>query len=93
MRFMPNEDHAAVRRDPRGMSLDVCAWHGALLEGESPLHTRQGEVLAKGKGVVARRGLKEARSKTLARRTGTAYEAQLPDERSRFLKVQYLYGR
>jgi len=31
-----------------------------LLEGESPLHTRQGEVPANGKGVVVRRGLKEA---------------------------------
>ena len=75
------------------MTFDVCAWHGALLEGESPLHTRQGEVLAKGKGVVARRGLKEARSKALARRTETAYEAQLLDEKSRLFKVQYLYEK
>ena len=71
----------------------VCARHGALLEGESPLHTRQGEVLAKGKGVVARRGLKEACSKALARRTETAYEAQLSDEKARHFKVQYLSGR
>ena len=38
----------------------VCARYGVLLEGESPLHTRQGEVLAEGKGVVVRRGLKKA---------------------------------
>ena len=35
----------------------VCARHGVLLEGESPLHTRQGEVLAESKGVVVRQGL------------------------------------
>ena len=71
----------------------VCARHGALLEGESPLHTRQGEVLAKGKGVVARRGLKEARSKALARRTETAYEAFMLDEKTHIFKVRYLYGK
>jgi len=71
----------------------VCARHGALLEGESPLHTRQGEVLAKGKGVVVRRGLKEACSKALARRTETAYEARLSDEKARYFKVLYLSGR
>lgn len=32
-------------------------------------------MLAKGKGVVARRGLKEAWSKAATRRTGTGYEA------------------
>ena len=51
---------------------DVCARHGALLKGESPLHARQGEVLAKGKGVAVRQGLKEACSKALVRRTGIA---------------------
>ena len=50
----------------------VCARHGTLLRGESPPHARQGEVLAKGKGVVVRQGLKEARSKALVRRTETA---------------------
>ena len=57
----------ADARPPNRESSDVCAWHGALLEGESPLHTRQGEVLAKGNGVVVRRGRKAAISKTLAR--------------------------
>jgi len=47
-------------------------------------------VLAKGKGVAARRGLKEARSKALARRTGTAYEAAVPDKVARHTEVQYL---
>lgn len=49
----------------------VCTRHGALLRGESPPHARQGEVLEKGKGVVVRQGLKEARSKALVRRTET----------------------
>ena len=47
-------------------------------------------MLAKGKGVVARRGLKEAHSKALARRTGTAYEALMPDKVARHTEVQYL---
>jgi len=37
-----------------------------LLRGESPPHTREGEVLAEGKGVAARWGPEEAGSKTLA---------------------------
>ncbi len=67
--------------------LSVCARQGALLEGASPFHTRQGEMIARGKGVAARRGLKEACSKALARRmrlrarqrrhtAETAYEAK-----------------
>jgi len=50
-------------------------------------------VLAKGKGVAVRQGLKEACSKALARRTETAYEAQMPDEMARHIKVQYLTGK
>ena len=80
--------HGTVEAPSR--DLRVCARHGALLEGESPLHTRQREVLAKGKGVVARRGLKEAHSKALARRTETAYEAAVPDKVARHTEVQYL---
>ena len=71
----------------------MCARHELKLESESLLHTRQGEVLAEGKSVVARRGLKEAGSKALARRTGTAYEATRSDEGSRLPKVRYLTGR
>jgi len=47
-------------------------------------------VLAKGKGVAVRWGLKEAPSKTLARRTETAYEAAVPDKVARHTEVQYL---
>jgi len=63
-------------------------------------------VLAKGKGVAARRGLSrpkgdrlpprqqrsanEACSKALARRTETAYEAAVPDKVARHTEVQYL---
>ena len=34
----------------------------------------------------------EACSKALARRTETAYEARVPDEMARHIKVQYLTG-
>jgi len=68
---MPNNRVQPTERTRR-LTRDVCARHGALLEGESPLHTRQGEVLAKGKGVVVRRGPKEASSKALVRRTEIA---------------------
>ncbi len=65
---------------------NVCARHGALLagapyalpfgsDGKSRAHPGRGEVLVKGKCVVARRGLKEVESKALTRRTATAYEA------------------
>lgn len=41
---------------------------------------------------IVRWNLKEAVSKTLARRTGIAYEACWLDEKATFFKVQYLYG-
>jgi len=41
---------------------------------------------------VARRNLKEAAGKPLARRTGSGYEASMRDEKAKFFKVQYLYG-
>ena len=71
----------------------MCARHDIKLENERFLHTRQGEVLAEGKSVVVRRGLKEAGSKALARRTGIAYEAYRSDKGSRHSEVQYLTGR
>ncbi|MFV0421553.1 hypothetical protein [Oleidesulfovibrio sp.] len=37
--------------------------------------------------------LKEAEGKTLARRTGTTYEASMADEEASISKVQYLHGR
>ena len=42
---------------------------------------------------AARRNLKEAAGKTLARRTETAYEAGVPDKKANIFKVQYLHGR
>lgn len=42
---------------------------------------------------VVRRNLKEAAGKTLARRTGTAYEAAMLDEKANIFKVPYLYGK
>src|SRR6266481_1608206 len=44
-----------------------CAEHDRQLGGESPLSSLMVEGLAKRKGVVARRGLKEAWSKVAAR--------------------------
>jgi hypothetical protein len=42
---------------------------------------------------IARWNLKEAAGKTLARRTGIAYEACKLDEEASISKVQYLYGK
>lgn len=42
---------------------------------------------------AARRNLKEAAGKALARRTGIAYEAFVPDEKANVFKVPYLHGR
>ena len=42
---------------------------------------------------TARWDLKEAAGKALARRTETAYEAAILDERANRLKVRYLHGK
>ena len=42
---------------------------------------------------IARRNLKEAASKALARRTGIAYEAAMLDKEAIISKVLYLHGR
>jgi len=42
---------------------------------------------------AARRNPKEAAGKALTRRTETAYEAAMLDERAIILKVRYLYGK
>ena len=75
------------------LSRDVCARHGARLGGESPLTTFQEEGLAKDKGVAARRGLKEVRSKAQTRRTEIASEARMLDEAARHVEVQTLNGK
>lgn len=75
------------------MICDVCARHGARLGGGSPLTTIQEEGLAKDKGVAARRGLKEVRSKALTRRTEIASEARMLDKAARHVKVQTLNGK
>lgn len=41
---------------------------------------------------IARWDLKEAVGKTLARRTGSGYEATMRDEKAMIFKVPYLYG-
>ena len=50
-------------------------------------------MIAKRKGVVVRRGLKEARSKTATRWTRTGYEACAPDERACDREVHIHPGR
>jgi hypothetical protein len=42
---------------------------------------------------AARRNLKKAAGKALARRTGTAYEASVSDEKAHIFKVPYLDRR
>jgi len=49
--------------------------------------------ILEGNGVVVRRGRKEAGSKALARRTGSASEASWLDEAARHAEVRSLYGK
>jgi hypothetical protein len=42
---------------------------------------------------IVRWNLKEAVRKTLARRTGIAYEAARLDEKAKIFKVRYLHGK
>ena len=58
------------------------------LWGESPRTTCQEEGLVKDKGVAARRGPKEVRSKALTRRTEIASEARMLDKAARHAKVR-----
>jgi hypothetical protein len=51
------------------------------------------KVIAKDKGVAERQGLKEIWSKALARRIGSASEANRLDEVARHTKVRTLYGK
>jgi hypothetical protein len=55
--------------------LFVCRACLTALGCKSPSHPDGGEVIAKRKGVVVRRGLKEAWSKDASRWTRTGYEA------------------
>ena len=82
---------ALLRRAQVGLTCAPGMAHD--LWGGSPLYTCQEEVRAKDKGVVMRRGLKEVRSKALARRTETAYEAYLSDENARQFEVRTLTRR
>ncbi len=62
------------------------------LRGESLVPGfRRGEGHEKGKGVIARWGLEEVRSKSAGRRTGTGYEVWYArDERARDREVLHL---
>jgi len=62
------------------------AQHGCYLDGESPLQDaiqeeeNRPELLARGKGVPAMVGLKEARGKIPSQRTETSYKASPSDK-------------
>jgi hypothetical protein len=47
-----------------------------------------GTISRTARAATARWSLKEAAGKTLARRTGIAYEAVMPDEKANIFKVQ-----
>ena len=61
--------------EPRGFPLSRLPSMFDGLRVKVPVQHDGGEVLAKRKGVVARRGLKEAWSKSASRWTRTGYEA------------------
>ena len=86
-----NTKRAAFKSSP----LRVCVPGMAhRLGGESPLQARQGKLLAKRQvAAAAKRGLKEAKGKTLPRRTETAQEANSPGEEANLFKAQYLIER
>ena len=75
----------------------LCARQGAPTKRcddktSSPLQTRQGELLATGKGVHREVESEGSRSKALARRTETTYEAAMVDKGGILPEVQYLYS-
>ena len=72
----------------------MCARQGALTRRcKSSTDPARGTVSRTARVSIARRNLKEAAGKALARRTETAYEASVPGEESRVSKAQYLSGR
>jgi hypothetical protein len=70
----------------------TCLKMTALKAGKFFTHPTGGSVSRTARVSVVRQNPKEAAGKTLARRTGTAYEAAAWDEKANIFKVQYLYG-
>jgi hypothetical protein len=62
------------------------------LAGSSPAQTRQGELLAEGKGVHREVESEGSRKQNAGSTNRTAYEASVTDERAKILKVQNLHG-
>src|SRR5690554_4923691 len=60
---------------------------------KSPVGPARGTTSRTARVSTARWNLKEATGKTLARRTGTAYEAATPGKASNIAEAQYLHGR
>ena len=78
---------------PKVPRLFACARQGALTSWlKSNAHPARGSASRTARVPVVRRDLKEAVSKTLARRTGTTYEAAAADEKAQRFKVQFLHG-
>jgi len=70
-------------------SYPMCARQGAPTWGlKSPTGPAAGTVSWTARVSTARWNLKEAAGKSLARRTETAYEAAMPDEKSDIFKVR-----
>ena len=71
-----------------------CARQGALTwRCKSSTDPTGGTVSLSARAAAARWGLKEAAGKTLARRTGIAYEAVVLGEESRISEALYLSGK
>jgi hypothetical protein len=71
----------------------ACARQGALTSWlKSNAHPARGSASRTARVSTARWNLKEAVSKTLARRTETTYEAAAVDEKAQRFKVQNLHG-
>ncbi len=77
----------------KSQALFICAPGRAhLLGGVSPLHTRHGEVLAEGKGVLGDWESEGSRRQSAGATNRKRIEAALWDERSKVREVRYVYG-
>lgn len=73
--------------------MPVHAVLAGCLGGANPPYTRQAEPPAQRQGSTARWNLKEAVTKTLARRTEIAYEAVAAGEKANIFKARQLRDR
>ena len=84
----------AIRKRAAQAALFFCAPGRAhSLGGVSPLHTRQGEVLAEQQGCPSRGGIWRKLQQSAALTNSQRIEATRSGEQAKLCKAQYLHGR